>query len=44
MSEKETRKLAESLGLVRARRQYSPNNLEWFVSYQFARHDFQDNC
>jgi hypothetical protein len=34
--EKETRKLAESMGLVRARRQYSPDNLEWFVLYQFA--------
>jgi hypothetical protein len=28
--------LAESMGLVRARRKYSPDNLEWFVLYQFA--------
>jgi hypothetical protein len=34
--EKETRELAESMGLVRARRQHSPDNLEWFVLYQFA--------
>ena len=34
--EKETRELAESMGLVRARRKYSPDNLEWFVLYQFA--------
>jgi hypothetical protein len=33
---KETGKLAESQGLVRARRKYSPENLEWFVLYQFA--------
>jgi len=24
------------MGLVRARRKYSPDNLEWFVLYQFA--------
>ena len=34
--ERETRKLAESHGLVRARRKYSPNNFDWFVLYQFA--------
>ena len=34
--EKQTRELAESMGLVRARRTYSPANLEWFVLYQFA--------
>jgi hypothetical protein len=34
--EKETRELAESRGLVRARRKYSPDNFEWFVLYQFA--------
>ena len=34
--EKETRALAESRGLVRARRKYSPDNFEWFVLYQFA--------
>jgi len=34
--EKQTRELAESMGLVRARRTYSPDNLEWFVLYQFA--------
>jgi hypothetical protein len=34
--EKRTRELAESRGLVRARRKYSPENLEWFVLYQFA--------
>jgi hypothetical protein len=34
--EKQTRELAESMGLVRARRKYSPDNLEWFVLYQFA--------
>jgi hypothetical protein len=34
--EKETRELAGSRGLVRARRKYSPENLEWFVLYQFA--------
>jgi hypothetical protein len=32
----ETRKLAESCGLIRARRKYSPDNLDWFVLYQFA--------
>jgi hypothetical protein len=34
--EKNTRELAKSCGLVRARRKYSPENLEWFVLYQFA--------
>jgi len=34
--EKQTRQLAESIGLVRAQRKYSPDNLEWFVLYQFA--------
>src|SRR6266404_4299983 len=34
--EKKTRELAESLGLIRSRRQYSPDNLEWFILYQFA--------
>jgi hypothetical protein len=34
--EKQTRELAESVGLVRAQRKYSPDNLEWFVLYQFA--------
>ena len=32
--EKETGALAESQGLVRAQRKYSPTNLEWFVLYQ----------
>jgi hypothetical protein len=34
--EKQTREHAASRGLVRARRKYSPDNLEWFVLYQFA--------
>ena len=34
--EKKTRELAESLGLVRTRRKYSPDNFDWFVLYQFA--------
>jgi len=34
--ENQTRKLAESCGLVRARKKYSPANLDWFVLYQFA--------
>jgi hypothetical protein len=34
--ERQTRELAESRGLVRARRKYSPDNFEWFVLYQFA--------
>ena len=34
--EKKTREFAESEGLVRGRRKYSPDNLEWFVLYQFA--------
>jgi hypothetical protein len=34
--EKETREFAESRGLVRAQRKYSPDNFEWFVLYQFA--------
>jgi hypothetical protein len=36
MCEKETRELAESMGLVQAQRKYGPDNLEWFVLYQFA--------
>jgi hypothetical protein len=31
-----SRKLAGSRGLVRAPHKYSPENLEWFVLYQFA--------
>ena len=34
--EKQTRKLAESKGLVCVNRKYSPRDLEWFVLYQFA--------
>jgi hypothetical protein len=34
--EEKTRKIAESCGLVRAQRKYSPENLDWFVLYQFA--------
>jgi hypothetical protein len=34
--EKRVRELAASRGLVRAQRKYSPENLEWFVLYQFA--------
>ena len=34
--ERATRELAESLGMVRARRKYSPDNFDWFVLYQFA--------
>ena len=34
--ENSTRKLAESYGLVLGQRKYSPENLEWFVRYQFA--------
>jgi hypothetical protein len=34
--EHETRALAESCGLARAQRKYSPENLDWFVLYQFA--------
>ena len=34
--EKKSREFAESRGLIRAQRQYSPDNLEWFVLYQFA--------
>lgn len=34
--ERKTRKLAESCGLVRARRKHSPDNFAWFVLYQFA--------
>ncbi len=30
-----SRKLAESRGLIRAPHKYSPDNLEWFVLYQF---------
>ena len=34
--ERDTRRKAEAMGLVRARRTYSPDNLEWFVLYQFG--------
>jgi hypothetical protein len=34
--EDKTRKNAESCGLVRAQHKYSPENLDWFVLYQFA--------
>lgn len=34
--EKQSREFAESRGLVRAQRQYSSGNFEWFVLYQFA--------
>jgi hypothetical protein len=34
--EKQTREFATSQGLVRARKKYSPDNLEWFVLYQFG--------
>jgi len=34
--EGESRKLAESCGLVRAPHKYSPDNLKWFVLFQFA--------
>jgi hypothetical protein len=34
--EAESRKLAESRGLVRAPHKYSPSNFDWFVLYQFA--------
>jgi len=34
--EEKTRQIAESCGLVRAQRKYSPVNLDWFVLYQFA--------
>lgn len=34
--EKKSREFAESRGLIRAQRQYSPENLKWFVLYQFA--------
>jgi hypothetical protein len=34
--EKQTRDLAESCGLVRARRKHSTANFDWFVLYQFA--------
>jgi hypothetical protein len=34
--EEDTRKLAESRGLVLAQRKYSPDNFDWFVLYQFA--------
>jgi hypothetical protein len=34
--EEKTRELAESNGLIRARRKYSQENFEWFVLYQFA--------
>ena len=34
--ERETRELAESQGLVRARQRYNPIDFEWFVLYQFG--------
>lgn len=34
--EKQTREFAESEGLVRTRKKYSLQNLEWFVLYQFG--------
>jgi len=34
--ESQTRERAESRGLVRARRKYSPDNFEWFVLHQLA--------
>jgi hypothetical protein len=34
--EKATRQRAESCGLIRSRRTFSPENFEWFVLYQFA--------
>ncbi len=34
--EKDTRREAEALGLVRTRHTYSPDNLEWFVLHQFG--------
>ena len=34
--ERNTRRLAESCGLRRARRQHSTTNFDWFVLYQFA--------
>ncbi len=34
--EKESRRFAESRGLVRAPHKYSPSNFDWFVLYQFA--------
>jgi hypothetical protein len=36
MCEKETRELAQSMGLVQVQRKYSPDNFEWFVLYKFA--------
>jgi hypothetical protein len=40
--ERETRKLAESCGLIRAQRKYSPKNFEWFVRHQFAGKSFAE--
>jgi hypothetical protein len=34
--EMKTRQAAESHGLIRTRRTYEPENMEWFVLYQFA--------
>lgn len=34
--EKKVRALAQSRGLVPVRRKYSPDNLNWFILYQFA--------
>lgn len=42
--EKGTRKLAESCGLVRAQRKYSPDNFDWFALYQFAGLSSNRDC
>lgn len=34
--QKKARELAQSCGLIKAQKKYSPDNLEWFVQYQFA--------
>jgi hypothetical protein len=34
--QKKARELAQSCGLIKAQKKYSPDNLEWFVLYQFA--------
>lgn len=42
-----SRKLAESRGLVRAPRKYSPSNFDWFVLYQFeglSSTEIADRC
>jgi hypothetical protein len=40
--EKRVREMAESHGLVRAQRKYSPRNFDWFVLYQFAELSFHE--